>query len=129
MTQDIQDAYEDAKDAHPGADVDNCTTSTSLDDTDCGAALTAAGKVAADTERRLRRKDPEYADELYSAVFLTTSAVQGDLERLRHPIPCYGLSDEPQPPPPLRTEAESICAEAADIFKIEYRIFLSTVEP
>lgn len=116
-------------DAHPGADLDNCTTGTSLDDKDCGAALSAAAKVAADTERRLRREEPEYADELYSAVFLTTSAVQGDLERLRHPIPCYGLSDEPQPPPPLRAEAESICAEAADIFKSEYGIFLGTVEP
>ncbi|AZQ39338.1 hypothetical protein EJ357_42820 [Streptomyces cyaneochromogenes] len=129
LTQDIQDAYQAAVDAHPGADLDNCTTGTSLDDKDCGAALRAAAKVAADTERRLRREDPEYADELYGAVFLTTSAVQGDLDRLRHPIPCYGLSDEPQPPPPLRAEAESICAEAADIFKIEYGIFLSTVEP
>lgn len=115
--------------AHPGADLDKCTRSTSLNDRECGAALTAAAKVAADTERRLRREEPEHADLLYSAVLLTTGPLQADIERLRHPIPCYGLSDEPQPPPPLRAEAESICAEAADIFKVEWRIFLSTVEP
>ncbi|MGW6907412.1 hypothetical protein [Streptomyces sp. NPDC054940] len=91
--------------------------------------LRAAAKVAADTERRLRRKELEWADELYSTVYLNTSAVQGDLERLRHPIPCGGLSDEPQSPPPLHAEVKSMCAEAADIFESEYGIFLSTVEP
>ncbi|MFV0138239.1 hypothetical protein ACLGIH_34735 [Streptomyces sp. HMX87] len=115
--------------AHPGADLDKCTKSTALDDTDCGAAITAAEQVAADTERRLRQKDPENAELLYGPALLTAGAVQDGVDRLRHPIPCYGLSDEPQPPPPLRAEAESICAEGADILKGEWRIFLTTVTP
>ncbi|MFF5477626.1 hypothetical protein ACFY5C_09820 [Streptomyces sp. NPDC012935] len=85
-----------------------------------GAPLTAAEKVAADTERRPRVKDPEYADVSYSAVFLTTGAVQDGIDRLRGPIPCYGLSDAGEPPPPLRAEAESMWAEGADIFESEW---------
>ncbi|WP_399880342.1 hypothetical protein ACGH7X_00865 [Streptomyces sp. BBFR51] len=113
--------------AHPGADLDKCGMNASLDDADCGAALVAAERVAADTGRRLRRKGAEHADLLYGAALLAAGAVQDGVDRLRHPIPCYGLSDEPQPPPPLRAEAEDICAEGADIAKGEWQIFLTTV--
>ncbi|MFC8089600.1 hypothetical protein [Streptomyces sp. NPDC057301] len=129
LTRDIKAAYDAATDAYPDVDLDKCARTTSLDDRRCGAALTAAENVAADTERRLRVKKPEYADVLYSDVFLTTSAVQDGIDRLRDPIPCYGLSDAAEPPPPLRAEAESICAEGADIFKSEWGIFLSSVNP
>ncbi|WP_399139634.1 hypothetical protein Q3A86_19545 [Streptomyces sp. NBUA17] len=129
LARDIQAAFQAATKAHPGAALDTCTTDAPLDDADCGAALTAAGKVAADTERRLRQKDPENADLLYGAALTTAGAVQDGLARLRHPIPCYGLSEAPQPPPPLHAEAESICAEAADLTRSEWGIFLSTVEP
>jgi hypothetical protein len=114
LTQDTQDAFRAAMKAHPGANFDKCTRSTPLTDTACGAGIRAASKVAADTARRLRQQDPKYADVLYGSVLTTANSFQGDVDRLRDPIPCYGLSDKPEPPPPLRAEAQSICAEGAD---------------
>ncbi|MFC8566314.1 hypothetical protein ACFUIW_11210 [Streptomyces sp. NPDC057245] len=129
VEQDVQDAFDAAMKAHPGAAPATCTENAPLDDADCGAALRAAEKAAADTERRLRRKDPENADLLYGAALTTAGAVQDGMARLRDPIPCYGLSDAPQPPPPLLAEAESICAEAAGLTWSEWGIFLTAVEP
>lgn len=70
----------------------------------------------------------EHAELLYGAVLATATQFQGTLSQLRDPIPCYGLSDKPQPPPPLRAETQSICAEAADIAKVTWRIFLTQIE-
>ncbi|MFD0000835.1 hypothetical protein ACFVJ4_00230 [Streptomyces sp. NPDC127178] len=50
LTRDIKAAYDAATDAYPDVDLDKCTRTTSLDDRRCGAALTAAENVAADTE-------------------------------------------------------------------------------
>jgi hypothetical protein len=127
LAQDAREAFETATAAHPGADLDQCTRDTPLDDEDCGAALTAASQVAADTARRLREESPEYAELFYGNVFVTIGEFQGSLRQLRDPIPCYGLSDASEPPPPLRAEAESICAEAADIAKVIWRIFVDQV--
>ncbi|WP_180268679.1 hypothetical protein [Streptomyces sp. Ru87] len=129
LTRDAQDAFKAAKAEHPGADLDQCTLTTPLDDTACGKAITAADQVASDTARRLREREPEHADLLYGAVLSAAAGFRDTLGPLRDTIPCYGLSDEPQPPPPLRAEAESICAEGADIAKTAWGIFLSQVEP
>ncbi|MEO3798101.1 hypothetical protein ABGB14_48580 [Nonomuraea sp. B10E15] len=129
VTRDVQNAFRAAMDAHPGADkLDRCTRRTPLSSKTCGKALAAAVKVATGTARRLRKQNPEYADLLYGAVLLTARDMQQMLTRMRDPIPCYGLSDAPQPPPPLRAEAQEICAEAADITKSTWRIFLAQVE-
>ncbi|MEO3799281.1 hypothetical protein [Nonomuraea sp. B1E8] len=129
VTQDVQNAFRAAMDAHPGADkLDKCTRRTPLSSRTCGKALAAAVKVAAGTARRLRKQYPEHADLLYGGVLLAASDMQEMLTRMRDPIPCYGLSDAPQPPPPLRAEAQEICAEAADITKSTWRIFLAQVE-
>jgi hypothetical protein len=114
--------------AYPGADPDRCTRSTPLTDKACGAAITAASRVAADTAQRLRARNPEYAELLYGGVLTTAARFQDTLRPLRDTIPCYGLSDKPQPPAPLRVGAQSICAEAADIAKVTWRIFLTQVE-
>ncbi|WP_220447255.1 hypothetical protein, partial [Nonomuraea deserti] len=129
VTRNVRDAFRAAMDAHPGAgNLDKCTRRTPLTSKACGRALAAAVKVATGTARRLRKRDPEYADLLYGAALLTAGEMQEMLTRLRDPIPCYGLSDAPQPPPPLRAEAQEICAEAADITKSTWRIFLAQVE-
>jgi hypothetical protein len=128
LADDERVAYRAATARHPGADLDKCGRRTRLTDKACGAALTAAGRVAADTERRLRAKSPEHADLLYGGTLLAASAYQDSLQQLRDPIPCYGLSDAPEPPPPLRAEAEGICVDAAAIAKVRWRIFLSQVE-
>jgi hypothetical protein len=124
----MQAALRAAMAAHPGVDLDRCDRQTPLNDKACGAALTAAGKVAADTARRLRAASPEHADLLYGGFFVLVDSFQDSLRRLRDPIPCYRLSRKPQPPPPLRAEAQSICAEGADIAKVKWRIILSQVE-
>jgi hypothetical protein len=128
LKQQQRDAFQAAMAAYPGADLDKCTLAAPLNDQACGAALTAASNVAADTALRLRASSPEYADLLYPAVFTTADAVQDAVEQLRDPIPCYGLSNLPQPPPPLMAEAQSICAEGADIAKATWRIFLSVFD-
>jgi hypothetical protein len=121
-------AYRAAAARYPGADLDKCGRRTRLTDKACGTALSTAGRVAADTERRLRAASPEHADLLYGGTLLAASAYQDALQQLRDPIPCYGLSDAPEPPPPLRGEAEGICVDAAAIAKVRWRIFLSQVE-
>ncbi|WP_166427521.1 hypothetical protein, partial [Nonomuraea mesophila] len=129
LTKDVQDAFEAAMAAHPGAsELDRCTRRTPLTSKACGRALAAAGKVVAGTARRLREQEPEHAELLYGAVLLTARKMQEMLTRLRDPIPCYGLSDAPRPPPPLRGEAQEICAEGADLAKSTWRIFLAQVE-
>jgi hypothetical protein len=128
LAADEQTAYRAAVAAHPGADLDKCDRDTKLTDKACGSALTAAGKIAAETARRLRAKSPEYAELLHGAVLFTAGEFQASFQQLRDPIPCYGLSDAPKPPAQLRAEAEGICAEAAAIAITKYRLFLNQVE-
>lgn len=129
LKRDAQQAFQDAMAAYPGADLDVCTTDTALDDTACGAALRAAQNVAADTARRLWKKQPKYADMLYGPVLLTADAVRDAMGQTTASIPCYGLSDAPEPPAPLRAEAQGICAEAVSIYQAKWQIFLTTVQP
>jgi len=128
LAADEKAAYRAAVAAHPGADLDKCDRDTKLTDKACGAALTAAGRVAAETARRLRAKSPKHADLLYGAVLFTAAEFQASLQQLRDPIPCYGLSDAPKPPAQLRAEAEGICVDAAAIAIATYQIFLGQVE-
>ena len=125
LTKDSREALRAAMAAHPGADLDACTQETPLNDAACGAAITAADRVAADTARRLRQKFPEHAWTLHGSTLTTAAAFRSWLDKLRDPIPCYGLSDAPQPPPPLRQDARSICADAASIARDHWRLFLS----
>ena len=128
LAADEQAAYRAAVAAHPGADLDKCDRDAKLTDKACGAALTAAGRIATETARRLRAKSPKYAVQLYGAVLFTAAEFQASFQQLRDPIPCYGLSDAPKPPAQLRAEAEGICVDAAAIAIAKYQIFLSQVE-
>ncbi|MEQ4717509.1 hypothetical protein [Nonomuraea sp. B19D2] len=80
--------------------------------------------MAADTVRRLSKQDAE-------SYFLVTQAAdqfEKSLIALKRSIPCYGLSSAPSPPPPLRREAQALCAEGADIAKGYWRLFLTQIE-
>ncbi|MGI5215045.1 hypothetical protein [Plantactinospora sp. CA-290183] len=129
LTREQREAFRAAMARYPGADLDRCTRKTPLTDRACGAAITAANRVAADTVRRLRARNPEHFDLLYGGLSTMTAEMRADLTRLGESIPCYGLSDAAPPPAPLRAEAQSICAEGADIFKVRWRIFRTQVDP
>jgi hypothetical protein len=124
----IRTAFRTAGKAHPGADLDRCTRRTPLTDKKCGTALAAAEQVAEMTALLLRAEDPKNADLLYGPLFSVISEFQGSYRQLRDPIPCYGLSRKPQPPAELRAEAQSICAEAAAIMQVRWRLLLNMIE-
>mgnify|MGYP001213165446 FL=1 len=128
LTREKQAALRAAIAMHSAPDLGRCTRSTPLTNRACGRELTTAGKVVNETVRRLRASQPEHATLLYGPILATAAELRKDLERLRDPIPCYGLSDAPQPPPPLAAEAQEICAEAADIVKTRYRVFLTQID-
>ncbi|TKG65811.1 MULTISPECIES: hypothetical protein [Prauserella] len=128
VERDIRDAYEAALAAHPGTEsLDRCTRQTPLTDTVCGTALSAAADVADATAQTLTAGNPEHAHLLYGAVLTTASAIRSTVGQLAGSMPCYGLNDKPSPPPQLAAEAQSICAEGADIAKSQWRIFLGAV--
>ncbi|WP_157357577.1 hypothetical protein [Amycolatopsis nigrescens] len=120
------EAYRAAAEQYPDVDgnLDRCTLETPLTDKACGSALKAASKVAAGTAERLRAMD----ELRHGAVISAADQVDADFSQVGQSIPCYGLSSAQPPPPPLRAEAQSICAEAAAITKTEWNLFRSQVE-
>jgi hypothetical protein len=120
----IGELYRAAAAPYPTINAAACTAETPLADKACGEALTAMSNIASTTAQLLSRD----TDAVTKQVVASAGQVKDIYSRLLAPIPCYGLSQAAQPPPELQADAQSICAEAADIVKKAWNNFLTDIE-
>ncbi len=122
-TPEVRQAFDAAAARHPNLDVELCAFTTPLTDTTCGATMAAVNDIATTAAQTLAAQN----NPLHQPVLSAAAEVGSAYAQLLDPIPCYGLSNAPAPPPPLVTEATNLCAEAADITKGYWRILLTEV--